>query len=167
MIMNNDTMQNEVKYAGFWIRFAAYMIDYLIIYSALALLIFPAAAILGFSIVLPSIDGYNEYSDAYYIVPAIISFYIYSNVISLAGSWLYFALMQSSKHQATVGKMAVGIKVTDSKHQRLTFARATGRYFSKIISSITLLVGYILAGFTFRKQSLHDMIANTYVIYKR
>ncbi len=165
--MNNVTTQNEIKYAGFWIRLAAYIIDYLIIYSALAILIFPAAALLGFSIALPSIDGYNEYNDAYYIVPAVISFYIYSNVISLAASWLYFAFMQSSKHQATVGKMAVGIMVTNNKHQRLTFARATGRYFSKIISSMTLLIGYIIAGFTFRKQSLHDMIASTYVIYKK
>jgi len=78
--------------------------------------------------------------------------------------WLYFALMESSKHQGTVGKMVLKIKVTDEKGERISFARATGRYFGKIISGMILMIGYIMAGFTEKKQALHDILASCYVI---
>ena len=77
--------------------------------------------------------------------------------------WIYEAAMESSSRQATLGKMAVGLKVTDEQGQRISFGRATGRYFSKIISSMILFIGYIMVGFTARKQGLHDMIAGTLV----
>ena len=77
-------------------------------------------------------------------------------------SWIYEAVMESSSRQATLGKMAMGLKVTDEQGRRISFARATGRYFSKIISSF-FLIGYIMVGFTARKQGLHDMIAGTLV----
>jgi uncharacterized RDD family membrane protein YckC len=83
----------------------------------------------------------------------------------LAAEWLYFALMESMKG-ATLGKMALGIIVTDLQGNRISFGRATGRYFAKIISSLTILVGYIMAGFTQRKQALHDIIAGCLVINK-
>jgi uncharacterized RDD family membrane protein YckC len=79
-------------------------------------------------------------------------------------SWIYEAGMESSSKQATLGKMALGLKVTDERGQRISFARATGRHFSKIISGMILLIGYIMAGFTARKQALHDVIAGTLVI---
>ena len=72
--------------------------------------------------------------------------------------------MDSSSIQGTVGKMAIGIIVTDMDGQRITFARATGRHFAKIISGIILGIGYIMAGFTVRKQGLHDIIAKTLVL---
>jgi uncharacterized RDD family membrane protein YckC/ribosomal protein L40E len=81
-------------------------------------------------------------------------------------SWLYYALMESSEKQATLGKLAIGIKVTDLYGNRISFAQATGRHFSKIISSIILLIGYFMAGFTEKKQALHDIIANCLVIKK-
>lgn len=81
-------------------------------------------------------------------------------------SWLYYALMESSEKQATLGKLAIGIKVTDLQCNRISFAQATGRHFAKIISSIILLVGYFMAGFTEKKQALHDIIANCLVIKK-
>lgn len=84
-------------------------------------------------------------------------------VIGLAGGWLYGATMESSKHQATVGKMAFKMKVTDLRGQRLSFGLATGRHFAKILSGITLCIGFIMVGFTEKKQGLHDMIAGTYV----
>jgi len=77
--------------------------------------------------------------------------------------WIYEAAMESSSKQATLGKMALGLKVTDEQGGRISFARATGRYFAKIISGMILFIGYIMAGFTARKQALHDMIAGTLV----
>jgi len=82
---------------------------------------------------------------------------------SLVVGWLYGASLESSSRQATVGKMALGLKVTDLQGQRVSLARATGRHFAKIISVMTLYIGYIMAGFTDRHQALHDMIAGTLV----
>jgi uncharacterized RDD family membrane protein YckC len=78
--------------------------------------------------------------------------------------WLYFALMESSSHQATLGKMALGIRVTDLQGGRLTFGRATARFFGKIVSGLICYIGFIMAAFTERKQALHDMIAGTLVV---
>lgn len=83
--------------------------------------------------------------------------------IFFCANWIYEAAMESSSKQATVGKMALGLRVTDLEGRRISFARATGRHFAKIISGMTLLIGYIMAGFTERKQALHDMIAGTLV----
>ena len=82
----------------------------------------------------------------------------------IAAGWIYEASMESSSKQATVGKMALGLKVTDEGGRRISFARASARYFGKILSRMTLFIGYIMAGFTARKQALHDMIAGTLVV---
>lgn len=82
---------------------------------------------------------------------------------TLAG-WLYFALMESSRHQATLGKMALGMRVTDLEGERISFLRATGRYFAKILSALILFIGFIMIGFTQKKQGLHDMLAGTLVV---
>ena len=78
----------------------------------------------------------------------------------------YWAAFESSKWQASPGKMALGIKVTDLNGNRISFARASGRYFAKILSGLTLLVGYFMAAFTARKQALHDIIAGCLVVNK-
>lgn len=80
----------------------------------------------------------------------------------IVGIWLYFALQESSQHQATIGKRAMKIYVTDIQGQRISFGQATGRYFSKILSDI-LCIGYLMVAFTDKKQGLHDMIASTLV----
>lgn len=82
----------------------------------------------------------------------------------LIASWLYYALMESSHKQATIGKIVLGISVTDLSGNRISFGRATGRYFAKIISGVLLSIGYIMAAFTAKKQTLHDIIASTLVI---
>jgi uncharacterized RDD family membrane protein YckC len=79
-------------------------------------------------------------------------------------NWLYAALLESSSHQATLGKMALGLKVTDLEGRRISFVRATGRHFAKILSGMVLFIGFIMVGFTRRKQGLHDMVAGTLVI---
>ena len=80
--------------------------------------------------------------------------------------WLYFALMESSTWQATLGKKALGLEVTDLEGKRIGFGRASGRFFGKILSALILWIGFIMAGFTERKQALHDMLAGTLVIRK-
>jgi len=90
--------------------------------------------------------------------------FIVGGAFSLCGYWIYEAAMESSAKQATVGKMVLGLKVTDLEGHRISFARATGRHFAKLISAMILLIGYIMAGFNERKQALHDMIAGTLVV---
>ena len=93
------------------------------------------------------------------------------NVLAICGglaglmvSWLYSALMESSATQGTLGKMALGIIVTDMNGDRITFGKATGRFFGKIISSLILCIGFLMIAFTDRKRGLHDMIASTLVV---
>lgn len=84
-------------------------------------------------------------------------------VINIVGIWLYFALQESSERQATIGKRALNIYVTDLQGRRISFGQATGRHFGKIISGFILGIGYMMAGFTEKKQGLHDIMASTLV----
>jgi uncharacterized RDD family membrane protein YckC len=77
--------------------------------------------------------------------------------------WLYYAFQEAGRYQATIGKRAMGLIVTDLEGYQISFGRATGRYFAKCLSSMTLGIGYIMAGFTQKKQALHDMVASTIV----
>ncbi len=88
---------------------------------------------------------------------------ILAYLAGLVIGWLYFAVQESSESQATIGKKAMGIVVTDLDGRRLTFMNATGRYFGKIPSAI-FLIGYIMALFTEKKQALHDILAGTLVV---
>jgi len=129
-----------VEYAGFWKRFAAWIID--------AIILFP----LSFVITL--------------LINWVWWFWGISWIINMIVGWLYYSLFESSSHQATLGKMALGIIVTDLNGDRISFARATGRHFSKILSALILFIGFIMIGFTEKKQGLHDMIAGTLVVNK-
>ena len=83
---------------------------------------------------------------------------------SMMIQWLYFAYMESSERQATLGKMAMGLRVVDVSGERVSFLQATGRHFGKIISGIILLIGYLIQPFTEKKQTLHDIMAGTLVV---
>jgi uncharacterized RDD family membrane protein YckC len=87
-------------------------------------------------------------------------------IFLLFGSWLYEAFMESSSYQATLGKMIFGMKVTDLNGNRISFERATGRHFAKWLSAMIFCIGYIMVGFTDRKQGLHDLLAGTLVLRK-
>ncbi len=78
--------------------------------------------------------------------------------------WLYFALQESSPAQATIGKRALGIKVTTIHGDKITFGQATGRYFGKIVSFIILLIGYFMMLWDDKRQTLHDKMAGTIVV---
>ena len=80
------------------------------------------------------------------------------------GIVFYFAIQESSDFQATVGKRALNIKVVDKRGNKISFWRALGRYLAKIISALILYIGFIMIGFTSKKQGLHDIIADTLVI---
>jgi len=163
----NQIMDTEpIEYAGFWMRFVAYFIDNIIIGFIEFLLVLPLLGLLGYNVALVETLSEIENADTDLLVPIIASAVSGIALSALLITWFYYALMQSSAKQATIGKMALGLKVTDVNGDRLTFARASLRYFSKILSSLFFMIGYIMAGFTEKKQALHDMIANTYVVRK-
>ena len=89
------------------------------------------------------------------------------NIFGIVISWLYYSIQESSEKQATLGKAAMGLKVTDLHGERVSFLRATGRYFAKILSAIFLLIGYIMILFTAKKQGLHDILASTLVLREK
>jgi uncharacterized RDD family membrane protein YckC len=87
-----------------------------------------------------------------------------SNVMSILIGWLYFSLLESSSWQGTVGKKVLGLRVTDMNGNRISFGRATGRYFGMILSSMICFIGFIMVAFTEKKQGLHDMLAGTLIL---
>lgn len=159
----NQEQPKSVEYAGFWWRFLAHLIDDIIISFASWIFILPVLGILGISMYSLKEAGFDP-DDAYMYIGPMIGAYSSIAFISIVISWLYFALMESSKIQGTLGKMLLKIKVTDYDGNRISFARATGRYFGKIISGMIMMIGYIMAGFTEKKQALHDILASCYVI---
>jgi uncharacterized RDD family membrane protein YckC len=155
--------QTTVTYAGFWKRFAAHLIDSIIMSVAGFLAILPILGLIGLG-VGSAMSGDSESMIGFII--AAIGAYLMAILALMVASWLYYALMETSVNQGTLGKMALGIKVTDLNGNRISFGKATGRYFGKILSSMIFMVGYIMAGFTEKKQALHDMMAGCLVVNK-
>src|SRR5262245_15036774 len=85
-------------------------------------------------------------------------------VFNMAISIIYFAIMESSAKQATLGKMLLGLRVTDMQGGRISLLRAAARYLAGWLSGLILCIGYIMVAFTERKQGLHDMITSTLVV---
>ena len=158
--MNNN-------YAGFWLRLVACIIDGLIIGALQFIAVMPILALMGIGVAseMQNFDPSNE-AEAISLVGQIMAFAGVSQFIFFGIQTLYFAFMESSNYQASIGKMVLGIKVTDINGGKLDFVKAFVRNISKIISSFILCIGYIMAGFTEKKQALHDMIAGTLVIKK-
>ena len=146
-------------YIGFWKRFGAYLIDYLILSAGTVVFLIVWVVIAGQLDEKLSEMSINEDTKSNIIGGVGV-------VLLLSISWLYYAIFESSKFRATIGKMAIGVIVVDRNSERISFARASLRYWCKIISIIPLFFGYIMAGFTPKKQALHDMISNTYVVSK-
>lgn len=159
----------EIKYAGFWLRVAAYLIDSLVMSAGGLLIAIPVIiGIVGFAVGLEGVDNPEDFleSGRWMYVGGIIGLILLASLLGLVMGWLYYALMESSKYGGTLGKIAVGIKVVDMNGNKVTFGKATGRYFSRIVTNMTLFVGYIMAGFTEKKQALHDIIAGCLVIIR-
>ncbi len=139
--MNDPGVAQRAAYAGFWRRFAAYAIDYLVV--LLAGIVLGALAIRA-GIVANGTQG---------------RFTLWL----LAGYFLYCASLESSPWQATIGKRLIGIQVTNRRGERIGFARAAVRFVAKLLSVLTLFVGFLLIVITARKQALHDLVAGTLV----
>lgn len=137
-------------HAGFWRRCSAYLMDGFIV--AIGCWIISMILILALA--------------ATGSIGAVIAGVVLNYVVLIVLGWLYYALQESSAAQATLGKRAMGIKVTDDRGHRISFGRATGRFFGKIISGLVLNIGFMLAGWTERKQALHDLMASTLVVFR-
>jgi uncharacterized RDD family membrane protein YckC len=135
--MNAMSVSPAPSYAGFWRRFGAAAIDGFV-------LAFPNLAMQSSGFVKDSLAG--------------------AMLASIGIGWAYFALMHSSRWQATLGKRAFRIKVTDVAGGRIGFGRATARYFATFVSTVILFFGYLMAAFTRQRQALHDKIAGTLVV---
>lgn len=166
---------NGIRYAGFWKRFVAYVIDQIILSLVRTILFVP----IWFFIFMRFFTGgefgrfdnyttvsFSQHHDESYVAffAAWIFILIVFVIVNTIIEWLYYSLMESSAKQATLGKIVLSIKVTDLSGNRVSFAKATGRYFGKILSGLILCVGYIIAGFTEKKQALHDILAGCLVV---
>jgi uncharacterized RDD family membrane protein YckC len=149
------SIAQDIVYAGFLRRWAALFIDSIIlsvVFYALMML-FGMAAVFGSA----SLGAGNG-------AAALNGMLVMMNLLYFLLAGAYYSLLESSSNQATVGKMALGIKVTDRDGQRLSFAHALGRWAAASISYLTFYIGFFLAGWTERKQALHDFVAGTLVV---
>jgi uncharacterized RDD family membrane protein YckC len=163
-------------YAGFWLRVVAYLIDSAVLTVAFGAVVAIGVASFGMrffrGFVPGGYDGPNvSYEAGYPLHPffpaAALGVLLVLLPITIVTTWLYFALMEASFRQGTLGKIALGLFVTDLQGRRISFGRASGRFFAKIITGlIPLFIGYMMAGFTEKRQALHDMIAGCLVLKK-
>lgn len=135
----------RAAYAGFWRRFAAYAIDYVLVIAASLVLVFVATV---FGLIA-------EISESQL------------SLAVFAGYFFYCTLLESSARQATLGKQVVGILVTSRDGVRIGFGRAAARFVAKLLSAFTLFLGYLVIVFTARRQALHDLLAGTLVRHDR
>jgi uncharacterized RDD family membrane protein YckC len=142
-------------YAGFWRRAAAWLIDSVLLFIGFLVVDFVGTVFVSVGLLSSGQDLTNDNTIGPQLVLLLISFIL---------GWLYYAGLESSSWQGTVGKRLMRIVVTDQYGRRISFGRASGRFFAKIVSAITLFVGYLMAAFTERNQALHDLMAATLVV---
>jgi uncharacterized RDD family membrane protein YckC len=151
-------------YAGFWLRVAAAIIDSVIMSIALAVLLVPLFLQTGMEAQLRGLAERHGRPDPAILI-GLIGMILLLVVASLLAQWLYHAYLESGEKQGTWGKQMMGVYVTDLMGNPTTFGRASGRFFAKIVTGmIPVGIGYIMAGFTERRQALHDMIASCLVL---
>ena len=154
-IKSNLMDHTHYQFAGFWKRFAAAIIDGVLIVFVCSSLKWTLAEALMLK------PGFNlDYEESQSIA------YILWSVYLILIRWSYYAGMESSPLKATLGKLAVGIYVTDEHGERIAFGQASARFFGKAISGMIFGVGYLMAGFTERKQALQDQISRCFVLKK-
>jgi uncharacterized RDD family membrane protein YckC len=153
----------RVEYAGFWLRLLAFLIDNAVMGIGFVLILIPLIFLTGLGGFISEIHPDEDMNDVGIFM--LIGLLFLAATVSLLLTWLYHALMESSEWQATLGKRVLGLVVTDMAGRRVSFGRATGRHFAKIITNmVPAFIGYLMAGFTERKQALHDMIAGCLVL---
>ncbi len=145
---------SAVRYGGFWRRVAAALVDGI----GLWVVSLAASFVMRVSAGVPVAPIWKASSGATPLFTCV------EGLIGLIIDWIYFAGLESSVRQATLGKMALKIRVTDLAGRRISFGRATGRYFGKILSTLILFIGFLMVAFSEKKQGLHDRIAETLVV---
>ncbi|MBU6455495.1 MAG: RDD family protein [Cyanobacteria bacterium REEB67] len=149
-------MEDKSQFAGFWKRFAAYCLDCTIVSIGMLILLLPLGIGLQMFMGMLHFDGMTKA-----VIGRVFMFLIGMPI------WIaYFAIFEASAKQATPGKMALGIVVTDANGAPIGIGRAIGRQFGRILSGLFLNLGYIICGFTARRQCVHDMLAGTLVVNK-
>lgn len=157
-------MSRGFTFAGFWLRVVAYLLDSVILGAVVLVLLLPLVFLTGVSGNIEAIVQSHGQPNAA-LIGGLIAMVLVFVLIAILMQWLYHAYLESGEKQATWGKQALGVYVTDLLGNRVTFGRASGRFFAKIVTGmIPLGIGYIMAGFTERKQALHDMIAGSLVL---
>jgi len=165
-VVGTARVSAPLPYAGFWVRFVAAFVDGLILgipfWIVVTVLIFMFG---GFGMMMHR-NAADPRAAAALLAPMFMLFFL-GMLAFVVLEWLYFAGMESSTRQATFGKSVMSLRVTNYEGQRISFGHATGRFFAKIVSGlIPFGIGYIMAGFTEKKQALHDLIAGTLVLKK-
>jgi uncharacterized RDD family membrane protein YckC len=143
-----ETRARKVYYAGFWMRFWAYLLDLLVIASINQLLIYPVFRFLDFSIIKENM-----------FAPI--------SILTALTMYVYFVLMTKFFRQ-TIGKMVFGLKVVDCKNNSLSWSTVLFReVIGKFISKTIFFVGFLVIAFAPKNQGIHDMFADTSVILER
>lgn len=159
--LKNQSDSVKIVCAGFGSRIIAHIIDsilisFFILITLLGIYLWPE--LLSYAATLIGLG--EQGSDAYIIGGIVIL-----NILGII-RWLYYAIMESSSVQATLGKKMIGLKVTDMHGNKISFGRASGRFFGKLLSA-PLLIGYIMAAFTEKRQTLHDILSGCLVIARK
>lgn len=141
------TPSDRISYGGFWIRFAAYIVDCVVLLIPTLLISFL------FRAVTPATDQLEQ---------TVVG--LMDNGLQILVWWAYTAVLLSSPWQATLGKKLCGLKVTDYNGDRISIGRATGRFFAGFLSAVLLCIGFLMIAWTARRQGLHDLMANTLVV---
>lgn len=142
MKRKDEEMNEEIEYAGFWVRVIARLIDAVILMIPM--------------LMVPLVFDFKDMDD--------ITKAFYQGFFNLVIGASYYIFLTASESQATVGKKMMGLKVVDKNGNRISLGRSTGRYFAEILSALIFCIGYFMVGWTAKKQSLHDIIAETFVI---
>ena len=154
----------SLAYAGFWLRFVAYVIDAIVLGIFTVPILVGAGMMMGLGAAIAALPRRGD-PFAMGFPPVFAGFIGVFFLVAVVGGWLYHALLESSEWQATTGKKVLGLSVTDLGGARISFGRASGRHFAKIISGVIPFgIGYIIAGFTEKKQAIHDMLASCLVL---
>ncbi|MEM0940677.1 MAG: RDD family protein [Bacteroidota bacterium] len=159
---------NTSNYAGFGIRWVAQIIDIILLSIVNWIVLTPILGAVGFGVSSAYDFDFSSMSESDIVssLTALMGALVAGSIVLYCIRILYGTLMESSKYQATVGKLAVGIKVTGTDGSKLTFVKALLRHIGKIISGIVIFIGYLIALFTEKKQALHDIIAGSIVVKK-
>jgi uncharacterized RDD family membrane protein YckC len=156
----------NTNYAGFWLRFVAVIIDGIIISVLRAFVIVPILATMGYGL---SQELPTDMENPDQIMNLVAMIMAVGGIVTLVSTviWvLYYTFLESSKMQTSIGKLALGLIVTDENGGKLDFSKALVRNLCKIISGMIMCIGFLMAGFTEKKQGLHDIIAKTLVVKK-